>query len=203
MIPPSSQNHSRRRWVRFAILIATFLSGELQAQTLTGPCTRRTSVVLSEIHYHPSGPEEISWKMEFIELCNSSPISVDLSGWKLRGEVDFEIPEGVRLGGGEFLIIAADPASYSEVDVPVLGPWRGELSNKNGLVRIRKASGGIVLETEYRDESPWPFAADGAGHSLVLARPSFGESKAEAWSASRNAGGSPGRVDPPPRHWHP
>jgi len=197
MIPPSSQNHSRRRWVRFAILIATFLSGELQAQTFTGPCTRRTSVVLSEIHYHPSGPEEISWKMEFIELCNSSPISVDLSGWKLRGEVDFEIPEGVRLGGGEFLIIAADPASYSEVDVPVLGPWRGELSNKNGLVRIRKASGGIVLETEYRDESPWPFAADGAGHSLVLARPSFGESKAEAWSASRNAGGSPGRVDPP------
>lgn len=197
MIFPFLSQCSQRQWGRFFILIGTFWAGELSAQSFTGPCTRRTSVVLSEIHYHPPGDEESSRKREFIELTNSSPISVDLSGWKIAGEVDFEIPEGVRLEGGEFLIIAADPASYSDLEVPVLGPWQGGLSNKNGLVRIRKASGGIVLETEYRDDSPWPLAADGAGHSLVLARPSYGESRAEAWSASAESGGSPGRVDPP------
>jgi len=194
---PSPKFDFLRSWGRFSPLIGVVLAGELSAQSFTGPCTRRTSVVLSEIHYHPPGAEEISQKREFIELTNSSPISVNLSGWKLRGEVDFEIPEGVRLEGGEFLIIAADPASYPDLGVPVLGPWRGDLSNKTGLVRFRKASGGIVLETEYRDDPRWPLAADGAGHSLVLARPSFGESRVEAWSASAQFGGSPGRVDPP------
>ena len=40
----------------------------------------------------------------------------------------------------------------------------------------------------------WPPAADGAGHSLVLARPDYGENSPLAWSASYAAGGSPGTV---------
>lgn len=166
----------------------------LHAQITSGPCSRRTSIVLSEIHYHPPG--EAVANREFIELYNSSPISVDLSGWKLRGDADFDFPEGTRLEGGQFLIVAADPSLFEEDDITALGPWSGTLSNGGGRVRLRKASGGIVLETNYNDNTRWPAAADGAGHSLILKSPSYGESRREAWAASYNHGGSPGRFDP-------
>lgn len=168
-----------------------------EAQVFTGPSTRRTSVVLSEIHYHPAGTQDPV--LEFVELYNSSPISVDLSGWKLRGDADFDIPDGTRLPGGEFLVIAGDPVALVDAGGigTILGPWTGTLSNNSGTVRLRKASGGIVLETNYRDNSRWPLAADGTGHSLVLAHPTFGEMSPQAWEASTLYGGSPGFVDPP------
>ena len=174
--------------------VSTLIPITTEAQVFTGPCTRRTSIVLSEIHYHPAGLADGSG--EFIELYNSSPISVDLSGWTLRGDADFDIPDGTRLEGGEFLVIAADPEALVGVTGTVIGPWTDSLSNNSGTVRIRKSSGGIVLETNYRDNERWPLAADGAGHSLVLAHPSYGESRPEAWEASAFPGGSPGTIDP-------
>lgn len=177
-------------------LLVLVLGGAAFAPAQTGPCTRRTSIVLSEIHYHPAG--EADGQAEFIELYNSSPISVDLSGWKLRGDADLDFPEGTRLAGGEFLIVAADPShpTFSEISGTILGPWSGDLSNDKGTVRLRKASGGIVLETNYRDDSPWPAAADGEGHSLVLKTPALGESQVEAWGQSLLLGGSPGEAEP-------
>ena len=65
-----------------------------QTPVYTGPCTRRTSIVLSEILYHPPG--EATASTAFIELYNSSPIGADLSGWKLRGDVDFTIPDDAK-----------------------------------------------------------------------------------------------------------
>ncbi len=150
--------------------------------------------MLSEIHYHPPG--EAVANREFIELYNSSPISVDLSGWKLRGDADFDFPDGTRLEGKQFLIVAADPSLFADENITALGPWSGTLSNGGGRARLRKASGGIVLETNYQDNNRWPAAADGAGHSLILKYPSYGESRREAWAASYNYGGSPGAFDP-------
>jgi len=49
---------------------------------------------------------------------------------------------------------------------------------------------------DYSDQPPWPVAAGGAGHSLVLARSSYGENNPLAWAASDSVGGSPGRLDP-------
>jgi hypothetical protein len=183
----------------FCTLSWTLLAAEFaaaQSPVFTGPCTRRTSVVLSEIQYHPADDVTANAR-EFIELYNSSPISVDLSGWKLRGDVDFDIPAGTRLEGGCFLVIAADPVALQAGGASgvVLGPWTGVLSNNSGTVRLRKASGGIVLETNYDDDNPWPIAADGSGHSMVLARPSFGESQPQAWAASDQPGGSPNALD--------
>ncbi|MHB9010149.1 MAG: lamin tail domain-containing protein, partial [Limisphaerales bacterium] len=44
--------------------------------------------------------------------------------------------------------------------------------------------------------APWPVVADGVGHSLVLARPSYGENDPQAWAPSALMGGSPGTLDP-------
>ena len=53
-----------------------------------------------------------------------------------------------------------------------------------------------MLEVAYEDAMPWPIAADGAGHSLFLANPDYGEDSVRAWEASSMLGGSPGTFDP-------
>jgi hypothetical protein len=53
-----------------------------------------------------------------------------------------------------------------------------------------------VLEVDYDDEMPWPIAADGAGHSLVLTKPDYGEGDVRAWEQSPRIGGAPGYVVP-------
>jgi len=50
-----------------------------------------------------------------------------------------------------------------------------------------------LLEVNYDSVGDWPASADGTGHSLVLARPSYGEGDVRAWAASELIGGSPGR----------
>ncbi|HEX7653974.1 MAG TPA: lamin tail domain-containing protein, partial [Verrucomicrobiae bacterium] len=47
----------------------------------------------------------------------------------------------------------------------------------------------------YDHAAPWPMGADGTGHSIVLARPSYGEGSAKAWERSELSGGSPGAAE--------
>jgi hypothetical protein len=78
----------------------------------------------------------------------------------------------------------------------VLGPFTNNLPNSGGTVRLRNRTDAVLLEVNYDTQPPWPISPDGAGHSLVLARPSFGLADPRAWAASDAVGGSPGRGDP-------
>src|SRR5204863_2938012 len=71
-----------------------------------------------------------------------------------------------------------------------------KLSNSGGTVQLINQAGAVFLQVDYLDHEPWPVAADGTGHSLVLARSSYGQNKPLAWSWSDAIGGSPGRLDP-------
>jgi hypothetical protein len=63
-------------------------------------------------------------------------------------------------------------------------------------LRLRSDNDAIMLEINYSDKNPWPAGAEASGHSLVLARPSYGENFPEAWDVSERIGGSPGAPDP-------
>ncbi|HWN96235.1 MAG TPA: lamin tail domain-containing protein, partial [Methylomirabilota bacterium] len=65
-----------------------------------------------------------------------------------------------------------------------------------GTVRLRSDINAILLEVEYSDENPWPVGADGTGHSLVLARASYGQNVPRSWDTSDRVGGSPGKHEP-------
>lgn len=161
-----------------------------------GPSSRRTGIVFSEIHYHP-GTRTDGRNLEFIELFNSMPTPEDLSGLRLDGSVQFTFPADTTLPAGGFVVVAKSPADLAAVyGLPgVLGEYDDDLPNDNGTVQLRDPFGGVLLEVNYRDRDPWPIAADGSGHSLVLARPSYGEGEAAAWAASRLRGGSPGTFE--------
>jgi hypothetical protein len=130
--------------------------------------SRKTSLVISEIMYHPvpAGSKDL----EFIELFNANPFFEDISGFRLSGEVDFVFPEGTILPGGAFLVVAKAPADVEEFYgiSGVAGPFQKKLSNSGGSVRLRNKLGAILLEVDYGTNLPWPISADGAGLSLVL-----------------------------------
>ncbi len=161
-----------------------------------GPSTRRGSIIVSEIHYHP--PARVDGRsVEFIELYNTQPWPEDISGWKLSGEVDHAFVPGTVIRGRTFLVLAAVPADV-EATYGIAGvlEYSGHLKGGGGTVRLHNERGAVMWDVTYHSTPPWPVAADGAGHSLVLARPSLGESDPAAWQISNQAGGSAGTGEP-------
>jgi hypothetical protein len=160
-----------------------------------GPCSRLTPFVISEIMYKPA-PRTDGNNVEFIELYNTNPYFEDLSGFQIAGSISYTFPAGTILAGGAFLVLAASPPAIQNVYgiTNVLGPYTGALK-KSGTIELIDAQGGIVLTVPYSNLLPWPVAADGTGHSLVLANPTFGEGDPRAWDISDVVGGSPGQAD--------
>lgn len=158
-----------------------------------GQSTRRTSLIISEIMYHPTNT-----LLEFVELFNTRGEPEDLSGYRLSGDIDYTFPPGTFIPGGGFLVVARSPVDLENAYGinGVLGPFTNNLPNDAGRIRLRNPSGAVFLEVNYTDDPPWPVAPDGTGHSLVLVRPSLGEGDPRAWAASDAVGGSPGRLDP-------
>jgi hypothetical protein len=165
-----------------------------------GPCSRRTGLVISEIMYHPATRAD-GKVLEFVELFNSRIFSEDLSGCRLAGDIAFTFPEGTILKAGAFLVVAKAPADVASVCglSGVLGPYKHRLPHGAGRIRLRNEQDSVLLEVNYESGAPWPGAAAGAGHSLVMARPSYGEDDPRAWEASDRVGGSPGRA----KNWQP
>ncbi|MBU6401787.1 MAG: lamin tail domain-containing protein, partial [Verrucomicrobia bacterium] len=180
-----------------------------------GPSSRRTGLAISEIMYKPAARAD-GRNLEFIELFNANPFFEDLSGYAIDGDIQFTFPSGTVLPGGGFLVVAKAPADLQAVYgiTNVVGPYAGNLPH-TGLVQLRSRRGAVYLEVPYSNKPPWPVGADGTGHSLVLARPSYGEADPRAWAVCTVSGGSPGAVDPAPAgplravvineflaHWH-
>ncbi len=160
-----------------------------------GQASRLTPFVVTEIMYHPTGVEGSA--LEFVEIFNAIGTPEDLSGYRLSGDISYTFPDGVVLGPGHYLVVAKDPvvlAAQAGI-TNVVGPFSGSLSDNGGVVRLRHRTGAVFLEVDYGTGGEWPRAADGTGHSLVLARPSLGENQPAAWRISDVVGGSPGRAD--------
>lgn len=173
-------------------------SGPPPAEPL-GQSSRRTSLVISEIMFNPLDRAD-GKNLEFVELFNALGEPQDISGWRLDKAADFTFPPNTVIAAGGFLVVAQSPADVQSVYgiTGVLGPFSNtnSLPNDRGTIQLRHRTGAVFLEANYDTETPWPIAPDGAGHSLVLAHPSYGEGNVEAWAASDSVGGSPGRLDP-------
>jgi len=162
-------------------------------QNNLGPSSRRTGLVISEIMFAPA-PRADGRDVQFVEIQNTQPMYEDLGGFRLTGDADFTFPNGTILRGNSYLVVARNPADVRAVYgiTNVLGGFTNDLRQSSGTIRLRNKLGAVLLEANYSSKPPWPVAANGAGHSAVLARPSYGERHPEAWAASQQPGGSPG-----------
>jgi hypothetical protein len=159
-----------------------------------GPSSRRTGLVISEIHYHP--PERPDGRnLEFIELYNSQEWFEDISGYSISGAVDYTFPSNTLFAARSFIVLAAAPADITTVYGRTAARYTNSLQNSSGAVRLKNRLGAVLLEAEYSGDPPYPASADGAGHTLTLLRPSLGERNPRAWGPSDRVGGSPGAND--------
>lgn len=167
-------------------------------------------VVITEIMYHvfDFGGGVDPDLLEFIEIQNTSPETLDLSTWEING-IGYEFPSGVTIGPGELLVLLPfDPATDTSavnafdaaynVDIAAhpetyVGPYPGSLSNGGERITVFSIDeppvGSMVKplifedEADYDDDAPWPTAPDGNGESLQRLSPSQFGSQAGAWSS--------------------
>ncbi len=192
-------NSQKTFTLTYAPLDVSYIKG---APEPIGPSSRRTGLVISEIMYHP--PDRTDGRnLEFIEIYNSNPWPEDIGNHRVSGAADFKFAPGTAIGALSYLVVAPKPADIQAVYgiSGVFGPLTNSaqpgnltnvIDNGGGTIRLRDELDSVLLEAVYDDEPPYPAAADGTGHSLVLARPTWGEGNAKAWAASDRVGGTPG-----------
>lgn len=189
--------------------------GALNAGPAVGP------VIISEFLYNapplPAGVQD--YNRQFVALRNVSSSAVPLfdpaartNTWRIRGDVDFDFPTNVTLTVGEQVVVVGfDPAVdlgsaqafRADFQVPVgvrlFGPFRGDLGNGSGIVRLGRPNPPttegiffpVVDEVAYDDQLPWSPAADGWGGSLHRREPAAYANDPASWVAALP---SPGRL---------
>jgi regulation of enolase protein 1 (concanavalin A-like superfamily) len=163
---------------------------------------RAEQVVISEIHYHPR-----STQPEYVEIYNNTATPFDIAQWKLTGGVSFEFPDfsdsnPTRTFLQPFERIVLSSASETDTrrayglvsSIRVFGPWNGDLANDGERLTLLDKNGANICSVAYGDNSPWPVAADGGGHSLVLVNPDKAIDSWHNWAASQRPGGTPGTL---------
>ncbi|MBP7148339.1 MAG: lamin tail domain-containing protein [Acidobacteria bacterium] len=145
--------------------------------------------------------------VEYIELYNSGPSSVDVTGWYLLDD-DLAHDQCLLVGTlepGGFLVVPGlmNPFEAKYPGVTNVNPnhfdnnesGRGwGLGNAGDEVRLYNAQGVLTDIVEFDDAAPWPTAADGSGPSLELYHALLDNNLPTSWGASTNGPphGTPG-----------
>ncbi len=163
-----------------------------------GPSSRKTGIVISEIMYKPA-PRTDGNDVEFLEIYNSCAWFQDISSYQVTcADMNYTFPANTLIPGGAFFVLAASPQGMANVyglTSNVFGPYNGSLKHSETLELLDEQT-NVLLTVPYTDVYPWPVAADGTGHSIVLANPTYGETDPRAWDISDQVDGSPGQLDP-------
>ena len=177
---------------------------------------RVSSVVISEVNYHPEDPTAADLAifptlstsdLEFIELTNASGSTVSLSGWRIRGESDIDLPAQNLASNQSLVVVSFDPADSANANrisafrnhygistaVNIVGGYSGSLSNSFGRIALQRPEGvdAFVLADEviYDDATPWPLA-DGTGDTLNRIASNLFGNAASSWRAAAATPGS-------------
>ena len=151
-----------------------------------------SSVTFNEIMYHPPASEPTR---EWVELRNLLAVDVDLSGWSIKGGIQFTFASNTIVRGGDYVVVSVAPDALKAATglATVYGPFTGRLDNNGDTLQLRNNSGRVVDEVSYGVDGDWPVAPDGSGVSLAKKDPDTTSTQAASWTASEQMGGTPGR----------
>jgi hypothetical protein len=175
------------------------------------------SVIVSEINYQPKDPDGDGAlrreDFEYVEIYNRSDESVDLSAWRINGDVQYVFSSNTQLAAGESLVVVAFDPKFSPVLVSafgltysiapstqLVGPSVGVLDNVQGTLKLERPTTSIAEEqpgwilvdrVDFAAQAPWPSGIEATGHSLHRVSASSYGNLASSWLA---LSGSPGRV---------
>jgi hypothetical protein len=150
-------------------------------------------IVINEIMPDPNPVVQLPDE-EYVELHNTTPYTISLSGWTLSvGTTTRTIPD-VIIPADSFLVLTSTTAATLYPGINIIGVTSiPTLTNTGGTITIRNAAGMIIHSVTYSDS--WyqnTTKADG-GWSLEQIDPLNPCSGAANWRASNsNTGGTPG-----------
>ncbi len=184
------------------------------------PATSLT-LTLSEVNYNPATPAAtelaampavVKDDFEFIELTNISATSIDLAGVQFNQGITYVFNSDplntsiLALDPGARCLLVRNKAAFElryGTGLPIAGVYQGSLSNSGETIKALDAAGSVLALFEYKDSGSWPGRPDGDGSSLDLDNqmglpvPAYDDS--DAWRASVELYGSPGRAGMEPR----
>src|SRR5947207_2942622 len=165
-------------------------------------------VIINEIMHHPASTNVLE---EWVELLNTGPTNVNISGWQISSGARFTFPTNTPLAVGAFLVIPADAATFvarypgvTNVVAGSAGPLAGrtiELKDKTGqnINSVTYSGDGDWAERRMGPATyghqgwEWYAAHDGLGSSLELINPALPNNYAHNWGSSTILNGTPGR----------
>ena len=192
-------------WAVLQIALASSLPGRASAAPLPADVepAAATAVVINEIHYDPTPAART---LEYVELFNAGAQSIDLTGWRLEGGVDFDFPVGTTLPANGFLVVALEPAAVTAAYgvAPVFGPWQGRLANDGDTLLLRDGRAQEVDRVAYGVGFPWPVTGYSADHAINLINYGHDNAIPGAWRAGPPTPGAhnAGLTDNPPPFVH-
>jgi hypothetical protein len=141
------------------------------------------AVVINEFHSDPDDPTE---QVEFIELHNTGPTAVDLSGWRIDEAVDLTFGVGASIAPGGYLVITQNAADFqAKFGFSPFGQWEtgDKISNDGETIELRDSANQVVDEVSFQLGFPWPTTGD-FGSSLELINPNLDNDLAGSWRSS-------------------
>ncbi|NQU26554.1 MAG: CotH kinase family protein, partial [Candidatus Nealsonbacteria bacterium] len=111
------------------------------------------------VEYNPASGNQDD---EYIQLLNTNPVAVDISGWQLTGGVETTFQAGTVIPAGDTLYVSPDVTAFrGRATAPTGGMglfvqgYNGHLSNFGETIMLVAADGQTVAETSYQG-SPSP-----------------------------------------------
>ena len=163
---------------------------------------------ITEIMYHPPTPPTGSLyeaeDFEYIELRNTGPTNLNLTGVRFVNGVEFNFTGSAvtTLAPGAHVLVVKNLAAFTSRyggGLNVAGQYVGTLDNGGERLQLHDAVGESIHDFDY--ENDWYPITDGPGASLVIVNESADErlwgSKTN-WRPSASDFGSPAQSDPAP-----
>ncbi|MBN2128581.1 MAG: lamin tail domain-containing protein, partial [Sedimentisphaerales bacterium] len=136
---------------------------------------------VTELMYHDSQGDD----REYIELQNIGVETLDLTGVRFTGGVEFTFPP-MQLASGRYVVVVADRAAFESAygsNIPIAGQYGGRLSNGGEDVVLQLALPWEAAILRFGYDDSWYPATDGGGSSLTIEDPA---AAAVTWNASGN-----------------
>ena len=163
---------------------------------------------ITELMYHPADPPQPSpyesEDFEFIELQNTGPNDLDLSGVHFSTTVGFTfndttLGENKILAPGQRIVVAKNITAFQSrygSSIRLVGPYTLPLSDKGARITLDGPANEVILDFAYKDD--WYPITDGDGYSLVAINPHAPQpafSSESNWRPSNLPNGLPGDPD--------
>ncbi|RIK80290.1 MAG: hypothetical protein DCC68_11305 [Planctomycetota bacterium] len=151
---------------------------------------------ITEVNYNPTA----GLQTEFIELVNTGPAPLPLSGVRLSNAVSFTFGDVVLAPGARTLVVedlAAFTAHYG-AGLPVAGDYDGSLSNGDENIELLLPEPYAAAIQDFTYSEVWYPSTDGDGATLVINDPAGLPGNwdvASSWHASFASGGTPGTAE--------